>query len=363
MQYRSLGNTGMEVSAIGLGSAQIASSRNEYAFQVVDRAIELGINYFDTARGYWDSEMILGEALKGRREDVYISSKTGAQTREDACQHLEESLERLQTDYLDNYHLHGLKMGEDLNTRLGPGGALEALVQAKEEGLIRHIGCTAHLSRTLVKALQQFDFEIILVPMNIVERDPLDELVPLCLSKGVGVTIMKPVATGLVPASLALKWLLNQPISCAVPGCTTIEEVEENADVGALENPLLTPIEEMQVSGWAEQLENVRCRICRACEPCPVGIPIGETLGTDVTRSHYLTMGAEAFAEFPWRPERIKNDAERRKQTIAQIEACTECELCEMRCPAGLPVIDMLRTTVPHMKDMLRIWEAQGLTA
>ena len=361
MQYRRLGKTGMDVSAIGLGSAQIASSRDEYAVRVVHRALELGVNYFDTARGYGDSEIILGEALKGRRGDVYISSKTGAKTRDDAWQHIQESLERLQTNYLDNWHLHGLEQGEDMDTRLGPGGALEALIEAREQGLTRHTGCTAHLSRTLIKALKRFDFEVILVPMNIVEQDPLDELIPLCVEKDVGVTIMKPVATGLVPASLALKWLLNQRIAAAVPGATTVEEVEENALVGALEDVSLTADEETQVREWAERLEHVRCRICRACEPCPVGIPIGETLGTDVARSHYRTMGPEAFAAFPWRQEKVERDAERRRETLRQIEACTECEICELRCPHDLPVIDMLRATVPGMKDMLRIWEARGL--
>jgi len=351
----------MEVSAIGLGCAQIASSRTEYAVSVVHRALELGVNFFDTARGYWDSEIILGEALKGCRKNVYVSSKTGAKTRNDAWQSIQESLERLQTDYLDNCHLHGLEQGEDMETRLGPGGALEALIEARDQGLIRHIGCTAHLGRALVKALKRFDFEVILVPMNIVERDPLDELIPLCIEKDVGVTIMKPVATGLIPASLALKWLLNQPIACAVPGATTVEEIEENALAGAAEDVSLTRAEEEQVREWAGRLEHVRCRVCGVCEPCPVGIPIGETLGTDVMHSHYLTMGPEAFAAFPWRPERVQRDAERRRETLRQIEACTECELCQLRCPAGLPVIDMLRATVPDMREMLRIWDARGL--
>jgi len=351
----------MDVSAIGLGSAQIASSTNEYAVQLIHRALELGVNYFDTARGYWDSEIILGEALKGRRESVYVSSKTTDKTRDGAWQQIHESLERLQTDYLDNYHLHGLWLGEDLQTRFGPGGALEALVEAKEQGLIRHIGCTSHLSRALIKALERFDFEIILVPMNIVEQDPLDELIPLCSEKGVGVTIMKPVATGLLPAGLALKWLLNQDIACPVPGCTTIEEIEENAAVGALDDVSLSPDEEGQVREWAGRLEHVRCRICRACEPCPVEIPIGEILGTDVMYDHYRTMGAEAFAAFPWRPDRVKDDAERRVEKLRQIEACTECEICQLRCPADLPVIEMLRATVPGMQDMLSILGARGL--
>lgn len=321
------------------------------------RALELGVNYFDTARSYWDSEIKLGQALKGTRERVFVSSKTVAKTREEAWQHIRESLERLQTDYLDNYHLHGLANEEDVKVRTGPSGALEALVEAREQGLIRHIGCTGHMSRTLLQALERFDFEIILVPMNIVEREPLDELIPLCQERGVGVTIMKPVATGLLPARLALKWLLNQPIATAVPGATTIEEVEENSLIGHLEETTLTEEENRQVAHWAGELDGIRCRICRLCEPCPVGIPIGTTLGTDVMYDHYRTMGPEAFASFPWPAERVGQDIERRQTLIGQIESCDSCGLCKERCPYDLPIVDLLKGTLPSMREMLRIWE------
>ncbi len=359
MQYRKLGNTGLEVSSIGLGCAQLGSSCTEYAAKIVRRAAELGVNYFDTARGYWDSEIKLGLGLEGRRGKVYISSKTGAKTKEETCQHIHESLKRLETDYLDNYHLHGLSEGEDLEKRLGPGGALEALIEAKEQGLIRHIGCTSHTSQALVKALERFDFEIILVPMNIVEREPLRELIPLCIRKGVGVTIMKPVATGLLPAQLALKWLLNQPISTALPGAATVEEVEENSIVGRLADFSLTVGEEERVSRLRDQLDHIRCRVCGLCEPCPQKIPIGSTLGTDVMYDHYRTMGPETFRIFPWSLDRVQHGIERRRQLISTIQSCTECGECEKRCPYGLPIIKMLQNTVEPMEDIIRIWKEQ----
>lgn len=356
MRYRKLGKTGLEVSAIGLGCAQLGSSSIDYAIQMVHRAIELGINYLDTARSYRDSEVKIGLALKGQQEKAYISTKTGAKTKDEAWQHIRESLERLQMDYVDNCHLHGLREGEDLETRLGSDGALEALVEARDQGLVRHIGCTSHISSTLVKALQRFDFESILVPTNIVEREPLVELIPLCLARELGVTTMKPVATGLLPAQLALKWLLNQPIASAVPGATTLEELEESALVGSLDQVALTSEEKSQVEELRERLEHVRCRICRECEPCPQDIPISSVLGTDVMYDHYRTMGSEAFRSFSWSQAAVERDLKGREQLIAAIQSCTGCGLCDERCPYGLPVMAMLEGVVTPMRDMLRIW-------
>lgn len=356
MRYRKLGNTGMEVSVIGLGGVQLGSSDTEYAVKVVCKALELGVNYFDTARAYWDSEVKLGIALKGERERVYISTKTLGRTKEDAWRHISESLQRLQTDYLDNCHIHALDRDEDIERILGPGGAIEALVEARDRGLVRHIGCSSHRINVLIKALERFDFEIILASMNIVEREPLSELIPLCMNRGVGITIMKPLATGLLPAPLALKWLLNHPVSTAVPGATTLEEVSENSLVGHLDNFTLNTEEEDQANRVAVELEHVRCRMCGECGPCPVGIPIWGTLGSDDIYNHYRTMGTENFRAFPWSRDRVINHIEHRRHLISKIQSCSECGICEDKCPYGLPIVDMLKSMVPQMDDMLRIW-------
>jgi hypothetical protein len=321
------------------------------------------VNYFDTALSYGDSEIKLGVGLAAERGKVYIASKTGAETRGEAWHHINESLERLQTDYLDICHLHLLKDAADVELRLGPGGALEALVEAKAKGLVRHIGCTSHCSSVLIEALERFEFEVILVPMNIVEREPLDYLIPICLERGIGICIMKPVATGLLPPALALKWLLNQPVATVVPGATTVKEVGENSLIGYIEDLTLTKMELEEVARFAGKLEHVRCRICFLCEPCPVGIPIGATLGTDVVYAHYRNMGQAAFAAFPWSLERVKKDNERRRELIKQIKSCDDCGLCEERCPYDLPVSSMLKATVSSMSDMLRIWSEQDLSS
>jgi len=360
MQYRPLGRTGFGVTPIGLGCGPMMSLPIEDGARVVRRALELGINYIDVARSYGQSEIMVGQAMRGwSRQDVFISSKTGARTREEAWRSIGETLERLQTDYLDNCHLHGMRPGEDIAARMGPGGALEALVQAREEGLIRHIGCSGHTSKALLEALQRYPLDIILVPMNIIEREPLDELIPLCHARGVGVTIMKPVAVGFLPARIALKWLLNQPIATAVPGATTVEEVEMDARMAALEDVTLDAQEEAEVAALAERLQTVRCRFCDDCKPCSQGIEIPGLLGGDVMLGHYRVMGPDLFAGTTWSPEYLERDRQAKEKLVAQIEQCDHCGKCEERCPHGLPVMDLLQSVLPALRDMLRAYASQ----
>lgn len=356
MQYRPLGKTGAQVSVIGLGLGPMMSLSLEAGVLLIRRAVDLGINYLDTARSYGETEVMAGQALKGRREGVFLSTKTGARTRDEAWRSIQESLQRLQTDHVDNCHLHAINEGEDMDTRLGPGGAMEALVEARNRGWVRHIGCSAHTSRDLLYALERFDFDVILVPMNIVEREPLAELIPLCRERGVGVTIMKPVATGLLPARLALKWLANQPIATAVPGVSTVEELELDVAVGDLPDFTLDVQEQAEIGALREQLDRVRCRICRKCDPCPHGIIIGDVLGSEIMYDHYRTMGREQFAAFPWGVEFITRDMHRKEELIPKIEACAACGDCVAKCPYDLPVVPMLESMLPAFRDMLRIY-------
>ncbi len=356
MQYRRLGRTGFDVSALGLGCVPIGSSETGYGVRIILRALELGVNYIDVARSYWDSEIKLGIALAGNRDKVFLSTKTTAKTKEDAGREIRESLERLHTGYIDNYHLHGVRNIEDLGKRLGSGGALEALVEACDKGLIRYIGCTSHRSDVLIEAINRFDFDIILVPMNVVEREPLKELIPLCNSRGIAVTIMKPLATGLLPASLALKWLINQPVSTVVPGVTTLEEAEEDFMLNRMQDISLTTEEKRQVDQLAESLDQVRCRMCTECEPCPKKIPIASLLGSDVIFDHYRTMGPQAFEQFPWSRERMSNSIATIEEEISQIRSCDGCGRCEERCPHGLQIVTMLQNMVAPKEDILRIF-------
>lgn len=356
MEYRKLGRTGLEASVVGLGCAMLGTVDTDYAIRVVRRAFDLGVTFFDAARDYWDAESKLGLALADIRPKVVISTKTGAPGKDEAWRQVNESLERLRTDHVDNCHLHALRDLEDVDRRLGPGGALEALVRAKEEGLIGHVGCTSHRADLLVAALKLFDFEIVLVPFNLVERNPLRELIPLCERRGVAVTAMKPLATGLLPAPLALRWLRNQPIASAVPGATTLEEVEENCLAGHGDSAL-SPAEIVRVEEVRGALDHVRCRLCDECLPCPANVSIPSLMGIDVMYDHVRSMGWEAFAAFPWGRLAVEGDLVERRGHIAAFEACTDCGDCEARCPHGLPIVETLRHELPTFRRMVALFE------
>ncbi|MBN1399667.1 MAG: aldo/keto reductase [Anaerolineae bacterium] len=357
MQTRPLGNTGARVTGIGLGCAPMMGLPLRDGVRLVERALELGLTYIDTARSYGETEVMVGQALRGHpRERVFLSTKTGASTREEAWRSLLQSLERLQVDYVDNLHLHNVTRPEDLDRRTGPGGALEALIEARDQGLVRHLGATAHTSRALLDALERFPFEVILVPLNIVEREPLRQLIPLCIQRGVGVTVMKPVATGLLPGGLALKWLLNQPIAAAVPGAVTLEELELDAAVCALDDVALSPNEETQVERLRQELEHVRCRICGECLPCPQGLNIHYELGSDTMYDTYRTLGREAFAAKAWSASAIAADLKEKQELVATIQGCDACRACEARCPYGLHPVEMLQALLPALHDMIGIY-------
>ncbi|MBN1399937.1 MAG: aldo/keto reductase [Anaerolineae bacterium] len=355
MHFRTLGRTGLQVSVVGLGCAGLRPSRTDYAVQIVHRALDLGVNYFDNARSYGDAEIKLGLALEGRCDEAIISTKTGGKTRDEAWRDIESSLQRLRTDHLDNLHLHNLSSWEDLEQRLGPGGALEALVEAKEQGLTRHIGCTGHRNDILIEALKRFPFETILMVMNFVAREPLAALIPLCVERSVGVTIMKGLSKGRLPVDLALKWLLAQPVQCVVPGAVSLEEVEESAAVGNADLAL-TPDEAARLERVRAERDGQCCSVCGLCEPCPVGIGISGILGTDGRLYSYRAHGRDAFRAFPWSRKDVAGTLAGREASVAAIEACTRCGLCEERCPRNLPIIDLLQEALPALRDIVSIY-------
>lgn len=238
---RRLGKTGLEVTILGLGGEGILRSygNDREADELINTALDLGINYMESARAYASSEVYYGRALKGRRKDIYLASKSHARDKAGALIHLHESLENMRTDYLDIWQVHDVRTEDDIAAIFGPGGAIEAFREAKEKGLARFIGITGHHDPAILKkCLGLFDFDTVMMPVNPAEpanRPFIEEIYPVAGAKDMGVIGMKVYLRGAVeaPKKLLFCYALTQPITTAVIGCDSVEQLRENAGIAS----------------------------------------------------------------------------------------------------------------------------------
>jgi len=194
LQKRKLGRTGLQVSIVGFGRTWISQISMDEAVKIVRRAFELGINYFDTAKLDGDSEEKIGVALKDVRDECILATKTASRTKSESLADFKARLHRLKTDRLDLIQFHGIDDKKTLRKAIGSGGSLEMCKKARSEGLVDYIGITSHKPLLLIKAIETNEFDTILVPLNVVTRQALEELIPLAKELDIGVAIMKPLS-------------------------------------------------------------------------------------------------------------------------------------------------------------------------
>jgi len=332
-----LGKTGLEVSRIGFGGIPIMRLAEDEAIKVVQRCLDLGVTFLDTANGYGTSEERIGKAIAGRREQVVIATKTGARDRATAQEHLDLSLKRLDTDYIDLWQFHNLSTFEAYEQALGPNGAMEAAQEALRAGKIRHIGVTSHSMDIALKAVPSGHFETVQFPFNFVTNEAATELIPLARKHDVGFISMKPMAGGLLDnAVLAIKYLLQFDSIVPDPGIERIEEIEEI--VGIVQGPWeLTSQEQRELERIRAEVGTRFCRRCDYCQPCPEGVSISQIM---VLRSFYKRLPAERLFT-GW----IAQAAE-------SAENCIECGECEEKCPYHLPIREMIVENVKFYESV-----------
>ena len=228
MEYRVLGKTGLRISRLGFGGIPIQRIDAAGTRALMHQMKAAGINYIDTARGYTVSESFIGEALEGIREDFILATKSMSRTKEAMAADINISLGNLRTNYIDLYQVHNPSMAQ-LEQVVAPGGALEALIEARDAGKIGHIGLTAHSLEVFQKALELPWVETIMFPYNIVESQGAD-LIRACSEKNIGFIVMKPLAGGAIEdATLALRYVLANPdVTVAIPGMAELSELEQN---------------------------------------------------------------------------------------------------------------------------------------
>lgn len=327
MEYITLGKTGLRVSRMGFGGIPIQKVDASVTHTLMERLAQRGVNYIDTARGYTVSEQFLGEALEGGlREKFVIATKSMSRTKEAMARDIDISLKNLRTDYIDLYQIHNPSMAE-LEQVLAPGGALEALMEAKAAGKIRHLGLTAHMAAVFERALELDWVETVMFPYNIVETQG-EALMEKCREKNVGFICMKPMAGGaLEDARLALRFIRqNENVSVVIPGMYDVREIDENLaaveDTSALTSDELAKIETIR-----KELGTQFCRRCNYCQPCTAGISIS---GIFVLEGYLQRYGLGDWAQ-------KRYDALGKKAGD-----CVGCGACEKRCPYQLPIRQML---------------------
>ena len=327
MEYTTLGKTGLSVSRMGFGGIPIQKVDASVTHALMERLAQRGVNYIDTARGYTVSEQFLGEALEGGlREKFVVATKSMARTKEAMARDIDISLKNLRTDYIDLYQIHNPSMAE-LEQVIAPGGALEALMEAKAAGKIRHLGLTAHMAAVFERALELDWVETVMFPYNIVETQG-EELMAKCREKNVGFICMKPMAGGaLEDARLALRFIRqNENVSVVIPGMYDIREIDEN--LAAVEDTsALTEEELLKIQTIRRELGTQFCRRCNYCQPCTAGISIS---GIFVLEGYLQRYGLGDWAQ-------KRYDALNKKAGD-----CVECGACEKRCPYQLPIRQML---------------------
>ena len=273
MEYVTLGKTGLRVSRMGLGGIPIQRVDAEAAKKLLDAVEAAGINYIDSARGYSVSEERIGQAIEGRREKFVLATKTMSRDREGMARDIETSLKNFRTDYIDLYQVHNPSL-EQLEQVCAPGGALEALLEAREAGKIGHIGLTAHKPEVFRRALELPWVETVMFPYNLVENQGT-ELMERARELNVGFINMKSLAGGAIEdARLALRFAAANPnVSVVLPGMYSPEEVAQNAAAVADASPL-TEEELAKAEALRRELGASFCRRCGYCAPCTVNIDI-----------------------------------------------------------------------------------------
>lgn len=335
MRQITLGNTGIQVPQNGFGALPIQRISEEAAVQLLKKAYEGGMTFFDTARAYSDSEEKVGKAFEGMRDKVYIASKTMAKTPEEFWSQLETTLKNLRTDYVDLYQFHCVERcyAPDDGT-----GMYECMVQAKEQGKIRHIGITAHKLGIAEEIAQSGLYETLQYPFSYLSSDREKRLVNTCREKNVGFIAMKGLAGGLIHNSEAAMAYMTQ-FDNVVPiwGIQKEKELDEWLDY--MENtPCMTEDIKAYIEKEQKELNGEFCRGCGYCMPCPSGIMINQCARMSLMLRRAPSAG--------WLTEEMQAE-------MKKIEGCIECGACMKKCPYELNTPELLKKNYEDYKKVL----------
>ena len=333
LQFRTLGKTGLRVTTVGYG-CMITSDPT-----VITRAVDMGINYFDTSRNYQSgqNERMVGAALGAKRKDIFLSSKCDQRTGPGILSELDTSLKELNTDHLDVWYLHGLGSPDQISDEL-----LEAQRKARQQGKVRFIGVSTHTLPAIVDRVIEAKLEVVLAVYNFASAAEWGPAIEKLNRAGVGLVAMKVMARAIGPrrsgggppkpaefGPAALKWVLKNPaVATTVPSMTDIDQLEQNFAVMAQQK--FTDADQKILTARLKEIGPYFCRMCGQCEgQCPKGLPVG-----DLVR---FVMYADGYGQFPLGREHFQ-----RMPAGHQAVRCGECAECVVRCPHGVTVAERM---------------------
>ncbi len=336
MERRTLGKTGLSVGVIGFGGLVVVGRPQNEVDELVGRSRDAGVNYFDTAHSYGDSQEKLGVSLAGKREQVILGAKLIYRDAETAAREVEDSLGRLRTDRIDIYHLHAVDTPQEWERVSAHDGALAALERAREAGKIRFIGITGHLPSVQVLALRSGRLDTVMTVTNYIDRYVYGTefgLHPFARRMDAGVFVLKPTAHGeIADRELAYRYVLSEDVDCVLPPREP-EEFLFALELAERFRPLSAEeVRELLVGSptssiGAPELQG-RCRQCGFCLPCPEGLNVP-----------LLLRLAGWFERFAQTKEMARSTY---RQLAVGADRCTGCRVCEERCPFGIPIVEQL---------------------
>ena len=335
MKMMRLGRTGLTISRTGFGALPIQRIGFDEAKALLVRAYEAGVTFFDTARGYSDSEEKIGYALADVRKDIVIATKINAADRKGFMEKLETSLRNLKTDYVDVLQLH---WPGELPDPDDPESIYAGLFEAKQKGMARFIGITHHARALARTAVESGRYDTLQFPLNVISSEEDLSLIDLCHRHDVGVIAMKALCGGLVTdAPSAFAFLRQYDNVVPIWGVQRSGELEQ---ILTLEEdpPILDEAMWERIEGDRDVLAGDFCRACGYCLPCPqeIPIPMAARMGLLLRRMPYRQFLSEEWQE-----------------KMARIETCTECGECRARCPYGLDIPPLLRRMHDNYREFL----------
>jgi predicted aldo/keto reductase-like oxidoreductase len=334
MEKIRFGNTDLNVSKVAMGGIPIMRLDKKDAVKVVQNVIEMGINFIDTANAYGDSEEKIGEAIKKYpRENIVLASKSAARDSKTFMEHIDLSLKRLETDYIDIYQMHAVSDSQTMDKVMAPGGAYDGLEKAVSSGKVRHYGFSSHNVPISEKMMKTNKFQVTQIPLNFLDIEA-EKLVPFARKLDIGLIAMKPMGGGLFEdAGLAFRYLGQFQGIVPDPGIEKTEEMNQIIEIIENQEPFSNKDKEMVKKIKQETGENW-CHRCGYCLPCSQDINIPMALVVKSTLKRSGDFGAQSFI----------------KPSIEKARECIECRDCMERCPYDLDIPELL-------KDNIKLWD------